>query len=56
MASSLMKYEIEKFDGGSRFSLWKIKIKSSLLLQGLWKAIKDNFLEGTKEAEKANLK
>ncbi len=47
---------MEKFDSGSSFSLWKIKIKSSLILQGLWKAIEDNFPEGMKEAEKANMK
>ncbi|XP_057989346.1 disease resistance protein RPV1 [Hevea brasiliensis] len=56
IALSSMKYEVEKFNSGSSFSLWKIKIKSSLILQGLWKAIDDNFLEGTKEAEKVNIK
>ncbi|XP_073112178.1 uncharacterized protein [Elaeis guineensis] len=56
MASSSTKYEVEKFNGGSSFSLWKIKIKSSLILQGLWKAVENNFLEGMKEADKANLK
>ncbi len=56
MASSSTKYEIEKFDGESSFSLWKIKIKYSLILQGLCKAIEDNFPKGMKEAEKADLK
>ncbi len=56
MASSSTKYEMENFDGGSSFSLWKIKIKSSLILQGLWKAIEDNFSEGMNEAERADLK
>ncbi len=55
MASSLTKYELEKFDGGSSFSLWKIKIKSSLILQDLWKAMEDNFPKGIKEVEKTNL-
>ncbi len=56
MASSSIKYEVEKFDGALSFSLWKIKIKSFLILQGLWKAIEVNFLEGIKEAEKVDMK
>ncbi len=56
MVSSWIKYEMEKFNGGLSFNMWKIKINSSLILQDLWKAIKDNFLEGMKEVEKADLK
>ena len=55
-SSSSTKYEVEKFDGGSSFSLWKIRMKSSLVLQGLWKAIDEDFPEEMKEAEKAYLK
>ncbi len=56
MVSSSKKYEMEKFDSGSSFSLWKIKIKSSLILQGLWKVIEDNFSGGMKKAKKVDMK
>lgn len=54
--SSSTKYEVEKFDGGSSFSLWKIRMKSSLVLQGLWKAIEEVFREEMKATEKEDLK
>ncbi|KAF7808411.1 Retrovirus-related Pol polyprotein from transposon TNT 1-94 [Senna tora] len=38
------KYEVEKFDGGSNFSLWKIRMQSALILQDLWQAIEDKFV------------
>lgn len=53
---SSTKYEIEKFNRGSSFSLWMIRMRSSLLLQGLWKAIKEVFLEELKELEKVELR
>ncbi|KAF7831598.1 Retrovirus-related Pol polyprotein from transposon TNT 1-94 [Senna tora] len=37
------KYEVEKFDGGSKFSMWKIRMLSVLILQDLWQAIEDKF-------------
>ncbi|KAJ4849749.1 hypothetical protein Tsubulata_046314 [Turnera subulata] len=54
--SSSAKYEIEKFDGGSSFSLWKIRMRSSLVLQGLWKAVSENFPEGTTDTAKEDQK
>lgn len=32
---NVTKYEVTKFDGGMDFSLWKIKMQSSMVLQGL---------------------
>src|SRR3954467_5028242 len=37
------KYEVPKFDGGTSFSLWKIRMRSSLMLQGLWKTVEEKF-------------
>src|SRR4051812_40076825 len=50
------KYKILKFDGGTSFSLWKIWMRSSLVLQGLWKAIEENFSEDLTESKKLDLK
>src|SRR3954471_19451833 len=54
MASA--KYEVPKFDGGTSFSLWKIRMRSSLVLQGLWNAIEEKFSDDSSESEKLNLK
>src|SRR3954464_8670627 len=61
MASNMMsvssaKYEVPKFDGGTSFSLWEIRMKSSLMLQGLWKAVVEKFDEDSDEIKKADLK
>lgn len=37
--NSSTKYEKPKFDRGKSFSHWKSIMWSSLLLQGLWKAV-----------------
>lgn len=37
--SSSAKYEAPKFDGETRFSLWKTKMMMILVSYGLWKAI-----------------
>src|SRR5436190_2950206 len=56
MTVSSAKYEVPKFDGGTSFSLWKIRMKSALTLQGLWKAVVEKFDEGSDEIKKADLK
>src|SRR5438270_13349774 len=61
MASNTMsvasaKYEVPKFDGGTSFSLWKIRMKSALTLQGLWKAVVEKFDEDSDESKKVVLK
>src|SRR3954469_744676 len=56
MAVSSAKYEVPKFDGGTSFSLWKIRMKSALTLQGLWKAVVEKFDEDSDEIKKADLK
>src|SRR5436190_1679331 len=57
MASvSSAKYEVPKFDGGTSFSLWKIRMKFALPLQGLWKAVVEKFDEDSDEIKKADLK
>ncbi|GKU92526.1 hypothetical protein SLEP1_g6239 [Rubroshorea leprosula] len=33
------KYEIEKFNGGKNFNLWRLKMRAMLIQQGLWKAL-----------------
>src|SRR5436190_11611011 len=48
------KYEVPKFDGGTSFSLWKIRMRSSLMLQGLWKAVEEKF-SGVSEESKVEL-
>src|SRR3954466_6654801 len=52
--TSSAKYEVPKFDGGTSFSLWKIKMRSSLMLQGLWKAVEEKF-SGVSEESKVEL-
>src|SRR3954468_17874640 len=56
MAVSSAKHEISKFDGGTNFSHWKIRMKSALTLQGLWKAVVEKFDEDSDEFKKADLK
>src|SRR3954466_14267555 len=56
MSVSSAKYEVPKFDGGTSFSLWKIRMKSALTLQGLWKAVVEKFDEDSDEFKKADLK
>src|SRR2546430_16665467 len=56
MSVSSAKYEVPKFDGGTSFSLWKIRMKSALTLQGLWKAVVEKFDEDSDEIKKADLK
>ena len=51
---SSAKYEVPKFDGGTSFSLWKIRMRSSLMLQGLWKAVEEKF-SGVSEESKVEL-
>src|SRR5436190_18600981 len=52
--TSSAKYEVPKFDGGTSFSLWKIRMRSSLMLQGLWKAVEEKF-SGISEESKFEL-
>ena len=52
--TSSAKYEVPKFDGGTSFSLWKIRMRSSLMLQGLWKAVEEKF-SGVSEESKVEL-
>ena len=52
--TSSAKYEVPKFDGGTSFSLWKIRMWSSLMLQGLWKAVEEKF-SGVSEESKVEL-
>ncbi|KAF7832136.1 Retrovirus-related Pol polyprotein from transposon TNT 1-94 [Senna tora] len=40
---ALANYEVENFDGGSSFNLWKIQMQLALTLQDLWQAIKNKF-------------
>src|SRR4051812_38434011 len=56
MSVVLAKYEVPKFDGGTTFSLWKIRMKAALTLQGLWKAVVEKFDEDSDESKKADLK
>src|SRR4051812_12201380 len=56
MSVSSAKYEVPKFDGGTSFSLWKIRMKSTLTLQGLWQAVMEKFDEDSDESKKADLK
>src|SRR5262249_50761820 len=55
-STSSAKYEVEKFVGRTSFSLWTIRMRSSLILQGLWKAIEEKFSEDMKESEKVDLR
>ncbi|MCD9640774.1 hypothetical protein HAX54_026303, partial [Datura stramonium] len=50
--SSSKIYEVEKFNGRSSFSLWKIRVRSFLVLQRLSKVIDAVFSEEIKESEK----
>lgn len=43
VSTSSMKYEVLKFDKRRSFTPWKIRMRSLLLLQGLWKAIEISF-------------
>src|SRR3954469_10701645 len=52
--NSTARYDVPKFDGGTSFSLWKIRMKASLILQGLWKAVEEKFT-GVSEESKAEL-
>src|SRR4051812_18399923 len=52
--TSSAKYEVLKFDGGTSFSLWKIRMRSSLMLKGLWKAVEEKF-SGVSEESKVEL-
>src|SRR3954463_4120961 len=52
--TSSARYEVPKFDEGTSFSLWKIRMRSSLMLQGLWKAIEEKF-PGDSEESKVEL-
>src|SRR3954471_5457314 len=56
VSTASAKYEVPKFDGGTSFSLWKIRMRSSLVLQGLWKAIEEKFSDDSSESEKLDLK
>src|SRR3954470_22051076 len=56
MTVSSAKCEVPKFDGGTSFSLWKIRMKSALTLLGLWKAVVEKFDEGSDKIKKADLK
>ena len=38
--SSATTFEIDKFNGKNDFSLWRVKMRSLLVQQGLWKALK----------------
>src|SRR3954471_4876543 len=55
VSTASAKYEVPKFDGGTSFSLWKSRMKSSLVLQGLWKAVEEKF-SGVSEESKVELK
>ncbi|GKV16510.1 hypothetical protein SLEP1_g27143 [Rubroshorea leprosula] len=47
------KYEIEKFNGGKNFNLWRLKMRAMLIQQGLWKALeKEGKLPETLPEEK----
>src|SRR3954464_8477402 len=48
--TSSAKYEVSKFDGGTSFSLWKIRMRPSLMLQGLWKAVEEKFFGVSEES------
>src|SRR5881628_2196937 len=52
--TSSAKSEVPKFDGGTSFSRWKIRMRSSLMLQGLWKAVEEKF-SGVSEESKVEL-
>src|SRR3954463_12760581 len=49
--TSSAKYEVPEFDGGTSFSLWKIRMRSSLMLRGLWKAVEEKFSGVSKESK-----
>lgn len=51
---SLAKYEVSKFDGGTSFSQWKIKMWSFLVFQGLWKSVEEK-ISGDSEEPKIKL-
>src|SRR3954464_2023494 len=53
--TSSAKYEVPKFYLGMSFSLWKIRMWYSLMLQGLWKAVEEKFY-GVSEESKVELK
>jgi len=40
--SSVMKFDIEKFDGRINFGLWKVQVKDVLIQSGLHEALKGN--------------
>ena len=55
VSTSSAKYEVPKFDGMTSFSLSKIRMKSSMVFQGLWKAVEGKFF-GVSEESKVELK
>src|SRR3954462_4389371 len=49
--TSSAKYEVPKFDERTSFSLWKIRMRFSLMLQGLWKAVEEMFSRVSEESK-----
>ena len=51
------KYEVEKFDGQNSFSLWRVKMRTLLTQQGLYKTVlgKDKLSATMKEDEREEL-
>lgn len=43
VSTSSLKYKVPKFNGAMSFSLWKIIMLPCQVLQGLWKAVEENF-------------
>ena len=48
---SSAKYEAPKFDGMTSFSLCKIRMKSSLVLQGLWNVAHEKFSSDLEQSQ-----
>ena len=38
--SSIMKVDIQKFDGEISFNLWKVQMRAILIQHGLWKVLR----------------
>jgi len=56
--SSIMKVDIQKFDGEISFNLWKVQIRAVLIQHGLWKVLSGAYTKpntmtmgGTEEEE-----
>ena len=46
--SSIMKVDIQKFDGEISFNLWKVQMRAILIQHGLWKVLQGSHVKPEK--------